>query len=76
MPQEPLLTTEQLAEVLKVPETLVLSFLDQGLLPTAKDTKTTDSSEPKFFRSEVVRALRQYPEAMDAIRQAMRETRK
>ncbi len=75
MPQEPLLTTEQLAEVLKVPETLVLSFLDQGLLPTAKDTKTTDSCEPKFFRSEVVRVLRQYPEAMDAIRQAMRETR-
>ena len=76
MSNEPLLTTEQLAEALKIPETLVLSFRDQGLLPPVAESPETESSEPGYRRSEVVRSLRQHPEAMDAIRQAMRQSDK
>ncbi|MEK6270758.1 MAG: helix-turn-helix domain-containing protein [Planctomycetales bacterium] len=74
MSQEPLLTTEQLAEALKIPETLILSFRDQGLLPPVAASPEADSSEPRYMRSDVVRSLRQHPEAMDAIRQAMRQS--
>ena len=74
MSQEPLLTTEQLAEALKIPETLIRSFRDQGLLPPVATSPEADSSEPRYMRSEVVRSLRQHPEAMDAIRQAMRQS--
>ena len=73
MSQEPPLTIEQLAAVLKIPETLILSYRDQGLLPPAVDTQTTDTCGPRYVRSEVVQSLRQHPEAMDAIRQAMRQ---
>ena len=74
MSQEPPLTTTQLAEALKIPESLVLSFRDQGLLPPTAITSDADADEPpRYLRSEVVRSLRQYPEAMNAIRQAMRQ---
>ena len=74
MPEELPLTTTQLAEALKIPESLVLSFRDQGLLPPTAITPDADSDEPpRYLRSEVVRSLRQYPEAMNAIRQAMRQ---
>ena len=74
MSQEPPLTTTQLAEALKIPESLVLSFRDQGLLPpTTTSTGAGPSEPPRYLRSEVVRSLRQYPEAMTAIRQAMRQ---
>ena len=74
MSQEPLLTTEQLAEALKIPETLILSFRDQGLLPPVAASPEAGPSESRYMRSEVVRSLRQHPEAMDAIRQAMRQS--
>ena len=73
MPQEPLLSTKQLAEVLKVPESLILSFRDQGLLPPALVTPAADANNTRYLRSEVVRTLRQHPEAMDSIRRAMRQ---
>ncbi|MBC19191.1 MAG: hypothetical protein CMJ74_02875 [Planctomycetaceae bacterium] len=74
MPQETPLTTKQLAEVLKVPESLILSFRDQGLLPPAANVQPDGADDPpRYIRSEVVRALRQNPESMDAIRRAMRQ---
>ena len=76
MSQEPPMTTKQLAEALKIPESLVLSFRDQGLLPpttTSADADADVGEPPRYLRSEVVRSLRQYPEAMTAIRKAMRQ---
>ena len=73
MPQETPLTTAQLANVLKIPEALVLSFRDQGLFPPAIESADEASDTPRYNRSEVVQGLRQYPEAMDAIRRAMRQ---
>ena len=74
MSQEPPMTTKQLAEALKIPESLVLSFRDQGLLPPTTTSVDADLGEPpRYLRSEVVRSLRQHPEAMTAIRQAMRQ---
>ena len=73
MPQESPLTTKQLAEVLKVPESLILSFRDQGLLPPATATPVGNANDARYLRSEVVRTLRRHPEAMDAIRRAMRQ---
>ena len=74
MSEELPLTTTQWAEALKIPESLVLSFRDQGLLPPTAITPDADPDEPpRYLRSEVVRSLRQYPEAMNAIRQAMRQ---
>ena len=72
MSQEPALTIEQLAEVLKIPESLLRSYQDQGMLPQAVATENPDVSEPKYLRSDTVQALRKYPEAMDAIRRAIR----
>ena len=74
MSQETPLTTAQLAKALKIPESLVLSFRDRGILPTTATFPDADPSEPpRYLRSEVVRSLRQYPEAMNAIRKAMRQ---
>ena len=72
MSQEPALTIEQLAGVLKIPESLLRSYQDQGMLPQAVATENPDASEPKYLRSDTVQALRKYPEAMDAIRRAIR----
>ena len=74
MSEESPLTIKQLAEVLKVPETLILSFREQGLLPSALEDSPGEENNPdRYLRSEVVRALRQNPEAMDAVRRAMRQ---
>jgi hypothetical protein len=70
MTDELLLTIEQLACVLKIPEQLMASCRQQGILPPSAD----DPEQPvRYRRSEVVRALRKHPEIMDEIRRAMRQ---
>ena len=71
MSQEPTLTIEQLAEVLKIPETLLRSYRDKGMLPHTVEGNDSSVSDCKYLRSEVVRKLREYPDAMDAIRRAI-----
>lgn len=69
MTDELLLTIEQLARVLKIPEQLMVSCRQQGILPLPAD----GHEQPALYRrSEVVRALRKHPEIMDEIRKAMR----
>lgn len=71
MSQEPALTIEQLAEVLKIPESLLLSYRDKDMLPPAVEGDDSSVSDCKYLRSEIVRKLREYPDAMDAIRRAI-----
>lgn len=71
MPQEPALTIKQLAEVLKIPESLLHSYRDKGMLPPTVEGGDSSASDCKYLRSEVVRKLREYPDAMEAIRRAI-----
>ena len=71
MSQEPALTIEQLAEALKIPESLLLSYRDKGMLPPAVEGDGSSLSDFRYLRSEIVRKLRENPDAMDAIRRAI-----
>jgi len=69
MSDEPSLTVEQLATVLRVPVDMVREWQQQGILPLSTD----DGSDGKHYcRRDVVRALREYPQIMADIKSAMR----
>lgn len=68
MIDEPLLSLEQLATVLKVPQEMVRDWQQRGILPSAQG----DAEESLYSRAAVVRALRDYPDVMTAIKAAMR----
>jgi hypothetical protein len=71
MTDEALLTIEQLALALKVPEKMVQAWWQQGILPQAINDP---EQPPRYRRTEVVQALRREPEIMARIRTAMRQT--
>ena len=71
MSREPALTIEQLAAVLKIPESLLRSYQDKNMLPPTVEGDDSSVSDCKYLRSEVVCKLREYPEAMEAIRRAI-----
>ena len=70
MTAETLLTIEQLALALKVPEKMVQAWRQQGILPQAANNP---EQPPRYLRTEVVQALRQEPDIMAGIRTAMRQ---
>jgi len=68
MSNDPLLSIEELATVLRVPVEMALEWEQQSILPVETDA----GDSPKRYRQRsVVVALREYPEIMDAVKQAM-----
>ncbi|MEK6250045.1 MAG: hypothetical protein N2C12_17810 [Planctomycetales bacterium] len=68
MAHEPLLTLEQLATVLKVPEQMVRDWQQLGILPRA-----SEPDDPTMYsRAQVVQAIRNYPDIMEQIKSSMR----
>ena len=72
MSDQPLLTIEQLAAVLRVPVEMTRQWETDGLLPVED---VPDGAAACYRQLAVVSELRKHPEVMDAIKSAMRARR-
>ena len=68
MSDEPFLTLQQLANVLRVPEIMVSKWESDGILPTA-DVSADEAA--RYRQRDVVVELRKHPEIMQAVKAAM-----
>ncbi len=69
MSNDPLLTIEELAAVLRVPVEMAHSWEPLGFLPVEEDANEDDGK--KYRQRNVVLALRDQPEIMTAVKNAM-----
>ena len=70
MADEPLLTIEQLATVLRVPDELARQWEQDCILPKEK---VAPDQPAKYRQRAVVHELRKHPEIMSAIKAAMNQ---
>ena len=68
MNDEPLLTLDQLATVLRIPAEMARLWEADGILP-GEETAAADG--PRYRQRAVVRTLRQHPDLMEQIKAAM-----
>lgn len=71
MSVEPLITIEDLAAVLRVTVDMTRAWEARGILPVEEDIDTVNEPNKKYRQRNVVLALREFPEIMDTIKQAM-----
>ena len=70
MTNDPLISIDELAALLRVPVEMVREWEKQAILPIEDDVDTADSDK-KYRQRKVVLALREHPEIMTVIKQAM-----
>lgn len=72
MSNDPLLTIDELATVLRVSVEMVRNWEEQAILPIEDDAEEgTEASGKRYRQRNVVLAIREYPEVMNAVKQAM-----